>query len=101
MQRDKQYKDYIKLLQRFLFWSNIQKRKEKMSTYSRMTKHPVTGEWDSAVWHDNYYAPHQYGVEFSDGYIADPSKEELETRDKLPGDPKNPLEIALEIVWKE
>lgn len=51
-----------------------------MSTYARDTKHPITGEWERAVWLDDYFGPHHYGVEFPDGTIIDPEDVKLETR---------------------
>lgn len=52
-----------------------------MSTYSRSTKHPDTGEWDdNAIWMDDYFGNHNYGVKFSDGSIFDPRDQEIETR---------------------
>ena len=38
-----------------------------MSTYSKQTKHPVTGEWHEATWIDDFYGRHRYGVQFPDG----------------------------------
>ena len=52
-----------------------------MSTYSKQTKHPVTGEWHEATWIDDYYGRHLYGVQFPDAKIFDPDKTKLETRD--------------------
>lgn len=52
-----------------------------MSTYSQSTKHPDTGEWDDhAVWMDDYFGHHNYGVKFSDGSIFDPRDTEMELR---------------------
>lgn len=36
-----------------------------MSTYSKITRHPQTGEYEKARWIDDYYGPHLYGVEFA------------------------------------
>lgn len=53
-----------------------------MSTYSRMTKHPVTGKWEKAVWRDDFFGKHQYGVQFAgDAETYDPRTVKLETRD--------------------
>lgn len=42
-----------------------------MSTYKRQTKHPYTGKWESATWHDDLFGQHHYGVIFpSDEKIA-------------------------------
>lgn len=35
-----------------------------MSTYTQITKHPQTGTYEEATWHDDYFGPHIYGVEF-------------------------------------
>lgn len=44
-----------------------------MSTYNKITRHPATGEFENAKWIDDYYGPHQYGVEFpSDGKVFPP-----------------------------
>lgn len=41
-----------------------------MSTYTKITKHPQTGDYEKATWHDNYFGQHIYGVEFpSDGKV--------------------------------
>ena len=55
-----------------------------MSTYSRQTKHPVTGEWHEATWIDDFYGRHRYGVQFPDGGTYNPEKTKLETRDDEP-----------------
>jgi hypothetical protein len=57
-----------------------------MSTYLRWTKHPETHHWHHAVWLDDHFGHHHYGVKFNDDKIFDPSKETLETSDKKPGD---------------
>lgn len=35
-----------------------------MSNYTKLTKHPETGEWLPAHWQDNYFGEHRYGVRF-------------------------------------
>jgi len=55
-----------------------------MSTYSKQTKHPITGEWHKATWIDDYYGKHNYGVQFPNSDIFDPEKTKLETRDDKP-----------------
>ncbi len=52
-----------------------------MSSYSRMTKHPVTGEWHECRWLDDYFKRHHYGVKFPDGEIIDPWEVKLETKE--------------------
>jgi len=51
-----------------------------MSTYSRLTKNPDTGEWEQAIWIDDYYAKNHYGVKFENGIVVDPEIIELETK---------------------
>lgn len=51
-----------------------------MSNYLRMTKHPLTGEWEEAAWIDNHFGPHHYGVFFPDGSKIDPEAVPLETK---------------------
>ena len=55
-----------------------------MSTYSKQTKHPITGEWHNATWTDDYFGSHHYGVKFPNGDVFDPEKTKLETRDSEP-----------------
>lgn len=52
-----------------------------MSSYLRKTKHPTTGEWQTAWWLDDYFAHHEYGVKFPDGSVFRP--EGLETSDEI------------------
>lgn len=35
-----------------------------MSTYTQITRHPQTGMYELATWHDDHFGPHIYGVEF-------------------------------------
>jgi len=55
-----------------------------MSNYLKQTKHPITGEWHEAMWMDDYYSRHHYGVQFPDSKIFNPDKTKLETRDDEP-----------------
>ena len=55
-----------------------------MSTYSKQTKHPVTGEWHEATWIDDFYGRHRYGVQFPDGEMFNADRTKLETRDDEP-----------------
>ena len=55
-----------------------------MSTYLRQTKHPETNEWHKAIWMDDYYGSHHYGVKFPNGDVFDPATTKLETRDSEP-----------------
>ena len=40
-----------------------------MSTYQKITKHPETGVYEVATYHDDYFGPHVYGVGFKDGKV--------------------------------
>src|SRR3954463_14986382 len=46
-----------------------------MSTYSRITRHPNTGQWHKATWHDDYFGEHLYGVEFPDDKVVYPAEQ--------------------------
>ncbi len=52
-----------------------------MSSFVKMTKNPVTSIWEPAMWRDDYFGSHHYGVEFTDGVVYDPRQHKLETRD--------------------
>jgi len=44
-----------------------------MSTYQQITKHPWTGKYEDAIWIDDYFGPHLYGVRFpSDDRVFPP-----------------------------
>ena len=51
-----------------------------MSSYVAQTKNPETGQWHEALWRDDYFGRHQYGVIFPDGTVFDPSETDLEVR---------------------
>jgi hypothetical protein len=40
-----------------------------MSSFHRLTKNPASGEFENAIWIDDYYGRHRYGVQFPDGTI--------------------------------
>lgn len=53
-----------------------------MSSYTKSSRHPLTGEWeDGALWLDDYFGHHNYGVKFADGEVFDPREYEIETRE--------------------
>lgn len=54
-----------------------------MSSYYKLTKHPETGQWERALWMDDYFGHYEYGVKFLDGAVVDPSKVKLETKDDM------------------
>lgn len=37
-----------------------------MSSFKRLTKHPITKEWKTAWWIDDFFGNHNYGVRFTD-----------------------------------
>lgn len=54
-----------------------------MSTFTATTRHPLTKKCERARWFDDYFGQHNYGVEFADGYVADPRTEECEIVEDL------------------
>lgn len=52
-----------------------------MSSFTRKTKNPWTGEWEMALWLDDYFGKYYYGVKFKDGRVADPVHDKCETED--------------------
>lgn len=44
-----------------------------MSTYSRITRHPLTAEYSIAEWRDDYFGPHRYGVKFAGDDVVYPA----------------------------
>lgn len=53
-----------------------------MSSFFKRTKNPATGRWEEALWIDDHFGQHRYGVEFPDGTIVDPEIVKLETTDE-------------------
>jgi len=52
-----------------------------MSSYSKITKHPITGKWEMAQWLDDYFGKHHYGVRFpSEDKVYNPDEVNLETK---------------------
>lgn len=47
-----------------------------MSTYNAKAKNPRTGEVEEAVFMDDYFGRHRYGVQFPDGSVY--REEEIE-----------------------
>ena len=66
-----------------------------MSTYSRMTKNPKTGKYEKALWRDDYFAHHHYGVMFPDKTVYDPETTDLPTRDHLTSSEQEALKNLL------
>lgn len=54
-----------------------------MSTYSQFTENPVTKRWEKALWIDDYFAHHHYGVQFPSDptTVIDPYKTQLRVAD--------------------
>lgn len=44
-----------------------------MSNYSKITRHPRMGKYQIAMWHDDYFALHYYGVAFPDDTVVYPA----------------------------
>lgn len=54
-----------------------------MSSYFKETRSPKTGNWFYALWQDDYFGKHNYGVQFFPGDdFYDPRKVELVTKDE-------------------
>lgn len=52
-----------------------------MSSFSRITKHPITGKWERAMWLDDYYGKHRYGVKFDNGDVFPGDDYDWETKE--------------------
>lgn len=52
-----------------------------MSSFTKITKHPITGEWLPAEWIENFYGWGKYGVRFPNKYIYSENEYKFETRD--------------------
>lgn len=46
-----------------------------MSTYKKITKHPLNGSYFNATWHDDYFGPHLYGVSFDGDKVVYPAEQ--------------------------
>lgn len=53
-----------------------------MSNFAKNTTDPRTGKFEPAIWIDDFYGSHLYGVQFKDGAIFDPRIFTLNTNDK-------------------
>lgn len=53
-----------------------------MSNYFRITRNPKTDKFEAALWLDDHFGLHNYGVRFKDGSIY---KEEQFKKDDLAG----------------
>lgn len=51
-----------------------------MSSFFKITKHPITNNWEAAFWIDDYYGLHKYGVKFLDGSVFNPEETKLKTK---------------------
>ena len=52
-----------------------------MSSYFCITKNPKTKHWEQAIWLDDYFGRHSYGVKFPDGAVYDPRHIDLKTKE--------------------
>lgn len=81
-----------------------------MSTFYKITKHPISGHWEDACWYDDLLGHHHYGVVFPsdcpEGDIRnavakkvawDPRQTELETRERDEG--HEPTFDADDLEW--
>ncbi len=64
-----------------------------MSSFYRPTLNPYTGEYEIALWLDNYFGHHHYGVIFTNGDVVDPDKIKLTTRELTLVLPEENLQI--------
>ncbi len=48
-----------------------------MSHFNAIARHPLTGKVEMALFMDDYYGRHRYGVRFPDGSIFDPEKHDI------------------------
>jgi len=53
-----------------------------MSTYCRFTRHPVSKQYEPAVWLDDYFGSHHYGVRFGgENTVFDDREYDIKTRE--------------------
>lgn len=45
-----------------------------MSNFQKLTRHPITGNVETANWLDDYFGKHVYGVRFEDGRVFNESE---------------------------
>lgn len=50
-----------------------------MSTFSRWTKNPISGDWEHALWIDDHFGHHNYGIRFTSGMTLDPRLHDLQS----------------------
>ena len=54
-----------------------------MSHYKALTLHPITKEWKTADWLDDYFSHHHYGVRFEgETEVFDPDVTKIEKKTK-------------------
>lgn len=53
-----------------------------MSSYNKLTKHPITGDWYDAEWLDDYFGRHKYGVRFYGQEVFKADDYEWETKER-------------------
>lgn len=70
-----------------------------MSSYKRITKHPITGEWKMADWLDDFFGSHRYGVRFEGESVEETFRAddyEWETKDEMDSDTNHLEKIKVE-----
>lgn len=67
-----------------------------MSSYYKPTVHPKTNRVEHAMWIDDYFGRHNYGVKFSDDEVYRP--EEVITADRYIGQLEDALATALSLI---
>mgnify|MGYP006865017930 CR=1 FL=1 len=71
-----------------------------MSSFGAPTFHPKTGKIEDALWFDDYFGRHHYGVQFPDGEVFDPYKDECERVHPKAADHIDALEKQIEgLKW--
>lgn len=51
-----------------------------MSSFKRMTLNPMTDRYEMALWLNDYFGRHKYGVKFADGTVYNPEVIKLKTK---------------------
>lgn len=51
-----------------------------MSNYSKLTRHPTTGEYHIAEWKDDYFGRNRYGVKFPEDQVVYPAQQVQEAQ---------------------
>lgn len=46
-----------------------------MSNYTKLTRHPNTGQYHISEWKDDYFGKHKYGVKFPEDKVVYPAEQ--------------------------